>query len=97
MSMKNVILRNKEGVFRIEKINIGVKHSQMVQIAPPGFEPGDEKFIKQLKNGRLEFDYTGKFHAAKKELRPERLLAKRQKWNEQSPLQRFKNAFKAKA
>lgn len=45
----------------------GEKHSHQIGIAPAGFRPGDEQFIKvirdQAKMPHLLFDYQGKWAA----------------------------------
>lgn len=96
MRKKMMILRDSEGKFSIVELNLMSRHSDMVQVAPPGFVPGDEKYISSGKDGRLIFDYDKKHKAAKKANLPAKKLAEKQKWNELTVIERIKSSiFKA--
>jgi hypothetical protein len=95
MSKKNMILRNKQGELRIESLQLQARHSEMLQVAPPGFGPGDEKYIEQGKDGKLIFHYDRKFKAAKKENEPVKKRIRAEKWNQASVLERIKGSLKA--
>lgn len=95
MSKKNFILRNSLGEFRIEALSLGVRHSEMVQVAPHGFGPGDEKYIKQGNDGKLIFDYDRKFKDARRGNDGAREQVKKERWNKLSVMERIKLNFKA--
>lgn len=84
-SVNNIIAR-AGGEIKIVSIPPGATHSGMIQSAPPGFEPGDEKFIKQKPDGSFEFDMNGKFKKNEK-------VYTQAIWSGMSIWQRFKSKY----
>lgn len=93
MKRRFAILRNSLGEFKIEPLELGRGSPDFVQVAPPNFQPGDEKYISQGDDGKLKFDYDQKFKDAKKGLEPAKEKVKKDRWNQASIMERLKGSF----
>lgn len=93
MKKQFAILRNSIGEFRIEPMALGRGSPDFVQVAPPNFQPGDEKYISQGDDGKLKFDFDRKFRDAKRGLEPAKEKVKKDRWNQASVMERLKGSF----
>lgn len=86
MHKKNILVKTSDG-HRIIQVNPFSVHSHKLSHVPPGFEPGDERFITVGPQGQVTFDRDG--HAEHKSKRDEK-----RSWNTSGPIDRLKQKLK---
>lgn len=82
----------ENGELKIVMLKVGERHSGALLMAPNGFKPGDEEFVKEF-DGGLEFDFKGKQAALAKQFKSPEDLRKAEEWDNKSILGRAKKSF----
>lgn len=85
VTLSHMAIVNSGGQIKIVDLPQGASHSGLIQSAPHGFEPGDEKFIK-IKDGKVVVDWAGKMGKTSA-IEADKL------WDSRSPWQRIKAAY----
>jgi hypothetical protein len=90
---RHVIITTELGL-AIIALPHNAQHSNQVGVAPDGFSPGDEKFIKLIAdesgNRHLLFDFQGKWA---QEHERQQARSTTSDWNGSGPIARIKKSF----